>query len=320
MKTMLDTIKLRSDMNYRMFNTDRRRRIIFYFEPDWAFGTIHYELCKHLWDMGFDCDLLPWNRSYHLHEFQDLKKRVDLLVTIPAVWKILRDDFHFDPEKIVMIAHGESDLTNFLQHNDAGEMQKFHAYGAVSQWLKQRSRELGITRIPTVVNLGINVARFEQDISGQLAVVGYAGTCREYYTSLKRPHLIEQAVARAGLEFRVAEGNHTSFLTMPGFYGSVDAVIAASLHEGAGLPVLEAGAAGRLVISTPVGHWLEKVGAAGGIVAPIPDEQFVEFVANTLIHYRDHPEKYRIRCSEIQQHARSYDWKYVIQHWADLLR
>lgn len=316
-------------MNYETFtNADdclvsgsgRRRRIIFYFEPDWAFGTIHYELCKNLWDMGFDCDLLPWTRKYNLHEFRDLEKRVDLLVTIPSVWKILRDDNKFDPGKIVVVAHGESDLIGFLQHSNAEEMQKFHAYGVVSQWLKQRSRELGISRIPTVVNLGINVPRFEQDISEKLAVVGYAGTCREYFASLKRPHLIEKAVIRAGLEFRAAEGNYNSFLTMPGFYKSVDAVIAASQHEGAGLPVLEAGAAGRLVISTPVGHWHEKVGNMGGIVAPMGDEEFVESVANTLIYYRDNPEKYRIKCGEIKQHSQSYDWKYVIQYWADLLK
>lgn len=309
-----------NERHYPRHNHGRRRRIIFYFEPEWAFGTIHYELCKRLWDLGFDCDLLPWTRNYRLDELRDLEKRVDLLVTVPSAWKILRDEFHFDPAKIVMVAHGEPDLVDFLQHSDAQEMGRFYGYGAVSQWLKHRSRELGITRTPTVVNLGINVARFDQDISPHLAVVGYAGTRQRHSVALKRPHLVEQAVARAGLELRVAEGNHNSFLTMPGFYGSVDAVIAASLHEGAGLPVLEAGAAGRLVISTAVGHWHEKIGDIGGIAAPMEDERFVESVANTLIYYRDHPEKYRAKCSEIKQHAQSYDWRHVSQYWADLLR
>lgn len=55
-------------------------------------------------------------------------------------------------------------------------------------------------------------------------------------------------------------------------------MIIASTEEGAGLPALEAAAAGRLVISTPVGHWPERAGSEKGITVPIEESAFTEQV------------------------------------------
>jgi glycosyltransferase involved in cell wall biosynthesis len=106
---------------------------------------------------------------------------------------------------------------------------------------------------------------------------------------------------------------------MPGFYKKVDAIVAASTEEGAGLPVMEGGAAGKLVISTAVGHWNQRIGNAGGYAVPVDEEAFLEKTVEILSYYKDNPDKYRQRCLEIQNHAQSYDWKYVIDKWVSIL-
>jgi len=69
----------------------------------------------------------------------------------------------------------------------------------------------------------------------------------------KRGRLAQSCAEEAGLEFKRTED--TPMDQMPDFYASIDALIMPSLQEGAGLPALEAAAAGRLVIGTPVGHF-----------------------------------------------------------------
>jgi glycosyltransferase involved in cell wall biosynthesis len=135
----------------------------------------------------------------------------------------------------------------------------------------------------------------------------------------KRGWLVKKAVEKAGLGFLGAQPYHYSYVTMPGFYKKGDAIISASTEDGAGLPILEGGAAGKLIISTPVGHFREKVGAAGGEEVPIDEEGFIEKTVEILTYYRDNPVKYRERCLQIQQHAESYDWEHVVKQWVDIL-
>ena len=106
---------------------------------------------------------------------------------------------------------------------------------------------------------------------------------------------------------------------MPGFYRNIDAVVAASTEEGAGLPVMEGGAAGKLVISTAVGHWAQRIGDAGGYAVPTDENEFLERTVEILSYYKSNPDKYRQRCLEIQNHAKTYDWQYVIDKWVNIL-
>jgi glycosyltransferase involved in cell wall biosynthesis len=193
-------------------------------------------------------------------------------------------------------------------------------YSVVSDWLKQQSIELGVERIPAVTPIGINYKSFFNWPSRELRTVGYAGAINpdNIHRHIKRPWLIQQAAAAAGLDLKIAHGYHNSWVTMPGYYKTVDAVVIASTEEGAGLPALEAAAAGKLVISTPVGIWLAQAGDSGHTV-PIEETAFVEATVGWLNHYRDNPVEYQIKCAETQQHARRYDWANVIHHWIELI-
>jgi glycosyltransferase involved in cell wall biosynthesis len=82
---------------------------------------------------------------------------------------------------------------------------------------------------------------------------------------------------------------------------------------------MEAAAAGRLVISTPVGHFPRKAYEGGSILSPIESEKFKAFAADTLRYYKDNPGAYQDKCHAIQGAARKFDWKYAIDEWVELI-
>ena len=137
----------------------------------------------------------------------------------------------------------------------------------------------------------------------------------------KRGELAEAAAREAGLEFKIAgsTGNQISFHDMPEFYKSVDAVLVSSLTEGAGLPAREPAAAGRLVISTPVGDFPLLASQGIGIIAPIEAHKYKNFVAATLKHYKESPAEFLQTCRKAQDAAREVDWQYMIGHWIELI-
>jgi glycosyltransferase involved in cell wall biosynthesis len=165
-----------------------------------------------------------------------------------------------------------------------------------------------------VTPVAINYDTFHHEPAKQLQTVGFAGATTGVHLQIKRPWLVEQAVRNAGLELKLAHGHHNSYVTMAGYYPTVDALIVASTEEGAGLPALEASAAGRLVISTPVGLWKSLSGGTGHTV-PIDERRFVEETTALLEFYRDNADAYLHKCISTQQHARRYDWSQVVDSW-----
>lgn len=295
------------------------KRIVFFTEPEWAFGVIHYELTKYLFGHGVTATVMPWNKAYTHLEIAELSDTIDYFVSTPYGVAILIDSYKIKPEKCIAVAHAVLDiecLLTFLPEN----RHRLAAYGVVSEWLKEQSIALGVERIPAVVPIGINYQSFVSTPSNQLRTVGYAGAINpdNIHRHIKRPWLVETSVQAAGLELKIAHGYHNSWVTMPGFYKTVDAVIISSTEEGAGLPALEASAAGRLVISTPVGIWLAKAGSSGHTV-PVEETAFVKSTVSLLEYYRDNPIAYQLKCVDTQEHARRYDWSNVIQYWVELI-
>lgn len=296
------------------------KRIVFFTETEWAFGVIHYELTKYLFCYGVNATLMPWNKQYSLLEVNELENSIDYFVATPYGVAILIDTYKVAPEKCIAVAHARMDiecLMTFLPEYRT----RLAGYGVVSEWLKQQSAELGVERIPTVAQIGINYNSFFNWPSRELKTVGYAGAINadNIHRHIKRPWLIEAATQQAGLPLKIAHGYHNSWVTMPGYYKSVDCVIVASTEEGAGLPALEAAAAGKLVISTPVGIWLAKAEDSGHTV-PIEETEFVKQTVDLLNYYKNLPDEYQIKCIETQQHARRYDWANVIHNWVELFK
>jgi glycosyltransferase involved in cell wall biosynthesis len=174
-----------------------------------------------------------------------------------------------------------------------------------------------------IASLGINYSEFCTEISERLTTVGYASSMsvKTYGIEWKRGKLAEAATREAGLAFKVAgsTANQMSFHDMPAFYRSVDAVVTSSISEAAQLPVMEAAAAGRLVIGTPVGHFPLKAYQGAGIIAPIEPDKFKAFTTATLRYYAQNPAAYGDKCLLIQEAARKFDWQYSIGDWIELI-
>lgn len=87
------------------------KRIAFFTYPEWAFGAIHYGLCKELYKYGIDADVIDWTRCYTLDEFKEFNDLYDLFVTTPCTGlQGLINNYKIPPSKIVSIAHGIRDV------------------------------------------------------------------------------------------------------------------------------------------------------------------------------------------------------------------
>jgi glycosyltransferase involved in cell wall biosynthesis len=303
-------------------NSPARKKILIYGYPQWSHGRVYYDLSKLLYERGYIVDILNWQEN-HAAYFNEFARFYDLFITACDGVQTLVDAYNVPYEQIITISHHENDARMLIEQKGIEVFDRFRNYGVVSEFLYCASLMKGVTRVPIVASPGVNFKEFHSDIPTRLETVGYASSMsvKTYEVEWKRGELAEAAARNAGLAFKVAgsTGNQTSFHDMPEFYRSVDAILTSSISEAAQLPVMEAAAAGRLVIGTPVGHFPRRAYQGGGILAPIEAEKFKTFVAATLRYYKENPIAYVEKCHSIQEAARSFDWRYSIGEWIDLI-
>jgi glycosyltransferase involved in cell wall biosynthesis len=299
-----------------------KKKILVYGYTAWSRGRIYYDLCKQLHRKGYTIDIL--SRELDHSDYMDrVVDYYDLLLTAVDGVPSLIDNYGVLPEKMIVVSHHETDVRSLTELKGLEIFDKFAAYGAVSDFVCGASMMQGVQRPPRLVPLGVDWAEFYAEAPARLKTVGYASSmsAKTFDVERKRGHLAQDAARAADLPFKVAGSTEAQVLfhQMPAFYRSVDAVLVSSLSEAEPLPVMEAAAAGRLVIGTPVGDFPLKASQGGGIIAPIEPEKFVEFTASTLKHYKDHPADFVFKCLSIQEAARRFDWKYFIDDWADFI-
>src|SRR6266852_6651558 len=297
-------------------------KVLIYGYPQWSHGRVYYDLCKQLHRRGYIVDIINWQEN-HAAYIADLIPFYDLFMTALDGVRTLTDIYGVPYDRVIALSHHELDIRMLIEQKGVEVFDKLANYGATSEFIYCSSLMKGVPRVPKVVSMGVNFAEFYSKISERLSTVGYASSMSvtTYGIEWKRGELAETAAREAGLEFRVAgsTGNQASFHDMPEFYRSVDAVLTSSISEAAQLPVMEAAAAGRLVIGTPVGHFPRKAYEGGGILAPIEAGKFKAFTVETLRYYKDNPIAYQDKCHAIQEAARKCDWKYTIDEGVELI-
>ncbi len=302
--------------------TPKAKKVLVYGYTKWSHGRVYYDLCRYLHEYGYIVDILDWQVN-HRDYFQKFGPYYDVFMTALDGVHLLVDEYCVPYEKIIAVSHSEFDIRMLIEKKGIEVFEKFASYGVVGEFLYCTSLTRGVKRVPMVASIAVDYSEFHSDVSERLATVGYASSlaAETFGVELKRGALAEAAAKAAGLPFKVAgwTGEQTLFHDMPDFYRGVDAVLVSSITEAAQLPVIEAAAAGRLVIGTPVGHFPRKAYEGGGILAPIEREKFVAFVAATLSYYKENPREYRVKCLAIQQAARKFDWQHSIQEWIDLI-
>ncbi len=295
-------------------------RILFYCDPGWALGAIHSSLCTHLRAAGWVADIKSWRVGYVISEFAKEVARYDYVVTLPhGGTKPLVHSYRIPREKIIIVAHGESDIQELIVAQGIEEFDRYAGYGVVSDTLACSSIALGIKRLPFVVRCGVDCRKYQRPVSAGLSSVGYASAMlRPTVSGIegKRGPLARACAEAAGLRF--ASVANLPFERVPDFYGSVDSLIMPSLQEGAGLPPLEAAAAGRLVIGTPVGHFPRLAYEGLGILAPLEAGAFQRFTTKCLLYYKENSAAYVDKCNIIQQASKNRDWRYTVEDWMEL--
>lgn len=297
------------------------RKVCFYtLANKWAFATIHRGLEKELYKHGIIANSLDWTIPYSQDEFSLMNDTYDLFVTNPeAVVHLYNNGIPL--EKIATVAHGQWDMLLARRECGVNFYNSLYRFGVVSNILKNKAAEFQISREPDVLTMGIHFDMFYKKPSKTLGRIGYAGA-REvknfFGNEIKRGHLVKEVVERSPVG--LIEHGFYNWMCMPAYYNSVDAIVVSSTEESAGLPSMEAAAAGRLVLSTPVGYFEENGPRGGGIVLPLEAEAFKNSLAENIIRFSSDSEAYNKKCLEIQEFAReNYDWSRHIESWVNFL-
>lgn len=296
-------------------------RVLFFTQVDWAFGAIHNGLIKELYKNGIYASLLNWSISYRKEEFDLLSKTYDIFITQPDGILAL-ESYDIPKEKIIAIAHAQWDILTANKKIPKDYYSQLKGFGVISEVLKKKCQQWDIIKVPKVVELGLHFDLFYSKPSNCLKTVGYggAGEVRNFYgQEIKRPHLISKVLEKTP-SLNIFRHKFYNHLCMPSYYKEIDSVIMTSIEEAGGLPMMECAAAGRLPIGTPVGFFEHNAPNGGGILAPIEENAFVDFVSETLNYYADNPKEFSEKCEQVQAYARdNYDWSKKIQPWIDLL-
>lgn len=305
--------------------------LAFFIHGDWAYGSIHHELTKQLFVENINSVVLPWEIRYTPEEFIEYDRTVDVYITAPqGTHYLCVQKKYTKPEKCITVFHSLLDLLHFVNNFDTALIQQCNRFAAVSEFLIDQARSMNINVDIAHLPLGINYQRFYSPVSESLRTIGYAGIFHErsefaqavpydHPGLVKRSYLAKEIADELAMNFKLAVGYHNNFVTMSGYYPTIDALLCTSINEGAGLPVLEAAAAGKLVLTTRVGHYREKITPFGAIPLPMDESILKQTAKQILKFYKNNPTAYKEKCLSIQEHAKKYDWKNYITLWSGFI-
>lgn len=295
------------------------KKILFYTQNRWAFGSIHHALAKELYLHGIYANLLDWTQNYTEDEWKLLSDTYDEFVTMPDAVMALNGR-GIPLNRIKTIAHGQWDVLLAKEQNDFDFYPLLAGFGVISNILQKKCYEFGVSIVPEVVPIGIHCDQFYLEPSQNLQNIGYAGSnevINKFGHPIKRPHLVEQVCADTATP--LIKHQFYNHLCMPAYYRRVDAVICSSVEEAAGLPMMECAAAGRLPIGTPVGYFEEHQGL-GGVIVPLEEKDFVQQTKEKISFYKSNATQFREDIQKYQEYARNhYDWSKRIYKWVDFL-
>jgi hypothetical protein len=291
-------------------------KVVFYFENEWAFGAVHNELNKRLFKYGISSQILNWGKKYTRQEIQELDKHIDFWVTNP----------HGAQNGLLILGVNSKRIAIVLHHpNEISELEsivlknKFLGVAAIESSMHAQLISKGFSGSAFLpVRIPVDQYRRSTTMPSKLTKIGFAGASRARHDpKIKRFYLVEKVMKRYPLQFLVADTYHNSWITNQSFYSQVDAIIVASTAEGVCMPLMEGGAAGSLVLTTPVGCYQELITTRGADVLGMEDEDFSHTLEEKLDLYMADPKLFKDRCEEVYEHAATYDWQFELHRWVE---
>ena len=319
--------------------------IFVYSQLDWAFGAINSGLSKHLYQDGYNFHLFDWQKTFVIEDLHNSLNYYDAILTCCDGSEVLlrsSDESLVERIKFVVPIHSYRDVF-WIKARHSEYMQKHINYTALCPWIIDVVKE----ELPNVnVNfspLGIDTSLYSKmQPPKELKTLGYAGARDDnggvqaalddkcpngFPAAKKRSEMAWKVAENVGLHLECATADwdarniYRHYTLMPGWYTNVDAICVTSLQEGAGLPALEAAAAGKLVISTDVGHFDWHSKNKGGIMLPTDREDYIREATKILKYFKEHPQAFAKACKGVQNHAlENYSWNSVKDYWIKLLQ
>lgn len=296
------------------------KKILLFFEDNWAFGSIHRGLQKELYKNGIYADILDWRTKYSLEEIKYMIDIYDYFITSSGEVNILIN-YNVPKEKIISIAHAAIDIFKANSNNIPliTDYYSIHNFAVINPELKYLAQFSGATKDVKVVRNGIHFDYFYEKPASHLKTIGYATSMRStnfFGQDKKRGYLVQKCAEISNCNFNPIKDHH--FLAMSAYYKTVDCVIQSAMEEACGLSMLEAAAAGRLCIGSNTGY-IKYNSPYCGHVVPIDETCFVNETVSILNYYKENPKEYQEKCLSIQEYAKNkYDWSVVIQDWINL--
>lgn len=200
-----------------------------------------------------------------------------------------------DAERIIPIHHGV-DHDRFFPPADLDSARALVAesFGIESRYVLYVSNHQRKKNTERLVQAFALVAREEPDVS--LVLTGW---------HTPRFRLVLEQIENLGLLSRVKVLGHVPDDALPSLYGAASAFALPSLHEGFGLPVLEAMACGTPVLTANVYSLPEVAGDAAELVDPYNVE---EIAAGLLRILRDDQHASELRNRGLTR-AREFTWR-----------
>jgi glycosyltransferase involved in cell wall biosynthesis len=239
----------------------------------------------------------PWVRVRLQQAIRPAIERARLLVCISdCVRNEIQQRFNVSPERLVVVHHGVH--SRFRRIEDARQLV---------------SERLGITRpyllFTGQMKLRKNIFRLieafallrARGLDLDLVLVGRRGDTTEG---------MDELIDRCKVREHILELGHAADDLLPLLYSAAEAFVFPSLHEGFGLPVLEAMACGTPVLSSNLSALPEIAGDAALLVDPTRTEAIVDGMQQLL-------ENSSLRAKLIESgysRARQFSWEACAQN------
>lgn len=295
------------------------KKIVFFTQNNWAFGNIHNGLEKVLYKYGIFSNILDWTVPYPIGMMSMLLKTTDLFMTTPDAVGALHS-YNIPYEKMLIVAHGEWDILRAKELLGDFIFDKTRNYGVVSKFLKDKSFEHGVEKIPEVLPLGVFTDYYFSHIRTDLKTIGYAGAfARENWrgVEIKRGNLALEVAKKTNTYFLKHEFYH--WLSMPSYYKMADCVFVTSLEEGASLPLLEGGASGCVIFTTPTGYAYEKENKFN-YVLPFNSIDLVKMAVEKINILKNDSKLMKEESEKIYTFIReNFDWSVCGERWAKFI-
>src|SRR4051794_35781067 len=239
---------------------------------DFAVGRTRQVITQHgfamlMWPEDYASEYVRMNRALlRIAPWADLtltasqSERRELLELNPRI----------DPDKVVAVHHGV-DHHRFFVPDDPGVSTEYvrREFGLEGRYVLYVSNHQRKKNTERLVEGFAKLAAEEKDVT--LALTGWHS--RSF-------HLVEKRIAELGIGDRVKVLGHVPDEALPHLYVAAAAFALPSLHEGFGIPVLEAMACGTPVLASNVYALAEVCGDAAELVDPYD----VDAIAAGLAH------------------------------------